>query len=108
MVLKYSEEAIDDIISSKEFLNCFEENYNNEKKQSLINFLDNIETNKKYYNLGIQKSKRFRKNENGDTLINIQVHNKNQNFRFELKNKRNLDRKTLNLLRNKEISAIID
>ncbi len=47
-------------------------------------------------------------NENGDTLINIQVHNNDQNFRFELKNKRNIDRKTLNLLRNKEISAIID
>ena len=47
-------------------------------------------------------------NDNGDTLINIQVHNKDQNFRFELKNKRNIDRKTLNLLRNKEISAIID
>ena len=29
------------------------------------------------------------------------------NLSFELKNKRNLDRKTLNLLRNKEISALI-
>ncbi len=47
-------------------------------------------------------------NENGDTVINIQVHDKDQNLRFELKNKRNLDRKTLNLLRNREISAIID
>ena len=47
-------------------------------------------------------------NDNGDTLINIQVHNKDQNLKFELKNKRNIDRKTLNLLRNKEISAIID
>ena len=27
---------------------------------------------------------------------------------FQLKNKRNLDRKTVNLLRNKEISAIIN
>ena len=29
-------------------------------------------------------------------------------FHFRLKNKRNLDRKTINLLRNKEISAIIN
>ena len=69
MVLKYSEETIDDLISSKEFLNCFEENYNNEKKNSLIVFLNNIETNKKYYKLGIHKSKRFRKNENSDTIM---------------------------------------
>jgi len=68
MVLMYSEETIHEIISSKEFLNCFEENYNNEKKNSLIHFLNNIETNKKYYKLGIQKSKRFRRNENDDTL----------------------------------------
>ena len=69
MVLKYTEETIDEIISSKEFLNCFEENYSNEKKQSLIVFLNNIETNKKYYKMGIQKSTRFRRNENSDTLM---------------------------------------
>ena len=68
MVLKYSEEAIEKIISSKEFLNCFEENYNNDKKKFLIDFLNNIETNKKYYKMGIQKNKRFRRNENDDTL----------------------------------------
>ena len=31
----------------------------------------------------------------------------NNNLNFELENKRNIDRKTLNLIRNKEISAII-
>ena len=31
----------------------------------------------------------------------------NNNFNFQLKKKRNIDRKTINLLRNKEISAII-
>jgi len=68
MVLKYSEEAIEKIISSKEFLNCFEENYSNDRKKFLIDFLNNIETNKKYYKMGIQRNKRFRRNENDDTL----------------------------------------
>ena len=45
--------------------------------------------------------------ENGDTLIKIQLSDDNNNFDFQLKNKRNIDRKTINLLRNKEISAII-
>ena len=47
-------------------------------------------------------------NKNGDTLININLTNSDKNLKFKLENKRNLDRKTLNLLRNKEISAIID
>ena len=45
--------------------------------------------------------------EKGDTLIKIKIRDKNINYNFQLKNKRNIDRKTLNLLRNKEISAII-
>ena len=44
---------------------------------------------------------------NGDTLIKIKLNDKNYDYNFQLKNKRNIDRKTLNLLRNKEISAII-
>ena len=40
-------------------------------------------------------------------LNKIKLSDKKNNFNFELKNRRNLDRKTLNLLRNKEISAII-
>jgi DNA polymerase-3 subunit alpha len=44
---------------------------------------------------------------NGDTLIKIKLSDKNNDYNFQLKNKRNIDRKTLNLLRNKEISAII-
>ena len=43
----------------------------------------------------------------GNTLVRINIVEKNNNFNFELKNKRNIDRKTLNLIRNKEISAII-
>ncbi len=44
---------------------------------------------------------------NGNTLIKIKISDKNKDFDFQLKNKRNIDRKTINLLRNKEISALI-
>ena len=44
---------------------------------------------------------------NGDTLINIKVNDENNHLCFSLKNRRNIDRKTVNLIRNKEISAII-
>ena len=43
----------------------------------------------------------------GNTKVNINIKNKEVGLNFKLENKRNLDRKTLNLLRNKEISAII-
>ena len=45
--------------------------------------------------------------ENGNTIIKINLSDKFSDFRFELKNKRNFDRKMLNLIRNKEISAIL-
>ena len=45
--------------------------------------------------------------EKGDTLIKIRLSDKEKEFDFHLKNKRNIDRKTINLLRNKEISAFI-
>ncbi len=44
---------------------------------------------------------------NGETLIRIKLSDQNSIFTFELKNKRNIDRKTINLLRNKEISAFL-
>ena len=45
--------------------------------------------------------------ENGLTTIKIRINDENNNYSFQLKNKRNIDRKTINILRNKEISAII-
>ena len=45
---------------------------------------------------------------NGETLIKINYEDKDKNYSFKLENKRNLDRKSLNLLINKEISAIIN
>tara|TARA_B100001121_G_scaffold660_1_gene593 strand:- start:1127 stop:3400 length:2274 start_codon:yes stop_codon:yes gene_type:complete len=47
-------------------------------------------------------------NKNGETLVNINLTTKNNNLKFRLENKRNLDRKSLNLIRNSEISAIIN
>ena len=44
---------------------------------------------------------------NGNTIIKIQMSDQDNELKFQLKNKRNIDRKTLNLLRNKEISAFI-
>ena len=44
---------------------------------------------------------------NGETLIKIKLKDKNKHLSFQLENKRNIDRKTLNLIRNREISAII-
>ena len=46
--------------------------------------------------------------ENGNTLVNLIIQDKNNDLKFQLQNKKNLDRKTLNLIRNKEISAIIN
>ena len=44
---------------------------------------------------------------NGSTIIKIKITDKDSELNFQLENNRNIDRKTLNLLRNKEISAII-
>ena len=43
----------------------------------------------------------------GNTNISVEIVEDNKIY-FKLKNGRNLDRKTLNLIRNKEISAIIN
>ena len=46
--------------------------------------------------------------QNGNTLVNLIVQDENNDLKFQLQNRKNLDRKTLNLIRNKEISAIIN
>ena len=43
----------------------------------------------------------------GNTVIRIKLRDQNNELDFTLKNKRNVDRKMLNIIRNKEISAII-
>ena len=44
----------------------------------------------------------------GKTIINLNLVYKNNILKFRLKNARKLDRKSLNLLRNQEIQAIIN
>ena len=44
---------------------------------------------------------------NGNTVVRIKFLDKNNDLDFTLKKKRNIDRKMLNIIRNKEISAII-
>ena len=45
--------------------------------------------------------------EEGNTTVKIKLLDKKNEFNFILKNKRKICRKTLNIIRNKEISAII-
>ena len=44
----------------------------------------------------------------GKTLVNINLFNEDEILRFRLKNARKLDRKSINLLRNEEIQTIIN
>ena len=46
-------------------------------------------------------------NEDGRTIVNINLLSKNNILKFKLKNTRKLDRKSLNLLRKHQIQAII-
>ena len=46
-------------------------------------------------------------NSDGSTIVNIKMRDNNNVLQFRLKNRRNLDRKVINILRNKEISANI-
>jgi DNA polymerase III subunit alpha len=46
-------------------------------------------------------------NETGKTTVNINLVSNNKSLKFKLKNTRNLDRKSLNLLRKREISSTI-
>jgi DNA polymerase-3 subunit alpha len=45
--------------------------------------------------------------EKGQTVVKIRLSDKINYFSFQLKNKRNIDRKMVNILRNKEISTFI-
>ena len=47
MVLHYEEQTCEEIFSSKQFIDTFNKRYTIDNRQKLINFLDNIETNKK-------------------------------------------------------------
>ena len=82
----------------------------NVQKIASLKDLINKPINEVTFNLKSQKeldeiSKFISKN--GNTSVKIKLNDQNYNFNFQLKNKRNIDRKTINLLRNREISTII-
>ena len=47
-------------------------------------------------------------NNNGNSEIEIELKDQDKNLIFKLKNKRQTDRKSINLIKNKDISAIIN
>ena len=106
MVLRYSEQTCEEIFSSKEFLNCFERNYTNKNKEQLISFLNNIDTNKKYYKMGIHKNKRFKRIENTDTT-NIKTINSLLN-KLTTENYKNIIQDILKLVQSHILTYIIE
>jgi DNA polymerase-3 subunit alpha len=44
----------------------------------------------------------------GETNVNFKIKENNKNLLFRLKEKRNIDRKSINIIRNSNISAIIN
>ena len=58
-----SYERVIDLFQTSSFKEGFEEykSNNNRDIARLIDFLDSIETNKKYYRIGVQKNKKYRK-----------------------------------------------
>jgi len=59
--------SLNSIFSSEEFRKGFLDYKNKTNINDLTNFLDNIETNKKYYRMNIHKNKRYKQNITEDT-----------------------------------------
>ena len=62
-------EKVIDLFQTSSFKEGFEEykSKNTKEINDITEFLDSIETNKKYYRIGIQKNKKYRKKQNEDT-----------------------------------------
>lgn len=62
-------EKVIDLFGNPSFKENFKEYKSKNEKEinKLVNFLDSIETNKKYYRIGVQKNKKYRKVQNEDT-----------------------------------------
>ena len=57
--------------------------------------------------IGIILSKKLTNND-GTSSIQIEVHDQDKKLTFKLKNKRQIDRKSVNLIKNKDISVLIN
>lgn len=87
-------ERVIDLFQSSSFKESYEEYKSNNIKEieELSCFLDSIETNKKYYRIGVQKNKKFRKKQNADTedikninsLVNKLTENNFYNIKREI------------------------
>ena len=62
-------EEIKEIFQSEDFLKLYSEYISNKDKDKLLDFIDNIETNKKYYRMNINKNKRYVKTTTEDTSV---------------------------------------
>ena len=84
----------------------------NVKKIASLKNLLNTPINKVTFNLSNSDnfeylSKKLGKND-GDTEVLIELNDKQKKLLFKLKNKRKIDRKSINLIKNKDISSIIN
>jgi hypothetical protein len=62
-----TEESANQLLSSEIFLNEYLKYKEKVNVSKLSEFLDNIETNKKYYRIGIVKNKKYKKKDNDNT-----------------------------------------
>lgn len=84
MVLHYTEQTCEEVFSSEKFNSLYHNN--SYKNNELKKFLNNIETNKKYYKMGISKNKKFKRKENTDTLIIKEITSLLNKLTYENKN----------------------
>lgn len=84
MVLHYTEQTCEEVFSSEKFNNLY--NSNSYKNNKLSNFLNGIDTNKKYYKMGISKNKKFKRKENSDTLIIKEINSLLNKLTYKNKN----------------------
>lgn len=66
---------LDEILLSDDFKSEYVNYKKRIKFQKLIDFLDNIENNKNYYHLNVNKKKIFKKSNNDDTIILKKINN---------------------------------
>ena len=84
MVLHYTEQTCEELFSSEKFINLYDRNsYKNNK---LSYFLNSIETNKKYYKMGISRNKKFKRKENTDTLTIKEINSLLNKLTYQNKN----------------------
>ena len=68
-------ENLDEILLSDDFKREYVNYKKKIKFQKLIDFLDNIENNKNYYHLNVNKKKIFKKSNNDDTIVLKKINN---------------------------------